>query len=82
MVADNSAGAERLNLALHRDTADALAQLQQKTGLKKVDIVNRAIQLYGFIDHETRSGRDLIIRDAPDPTGETPPREQFVKLFF
>jgi hypothetical protein len=48
---------------------DDLQQLQDRTGLSKTDIANRAITLYEFIDAQMRAGRDVLIRD--NNTGET-----------
>lgn len=82
MVAKEPTTVDRLNIALHDDSAEALAALQDRTGLKKVDLVNRALRLYEFIDYEMREGRELILRDAHAPLDETPAKEQLVKLFF
>jgi hypothetical protein len=43
--------------------ADDLKILQDKTGLSKTDVVNRAITLYEFIDAQLRAGQDILIRD-------------------
>lgn len=53
----------RVNVALNRDAADALQKLRERTGLKQVDIVNRAIQFYEFIDDQQRRGNTLLFRD-------------------
>ncbi len=37
--------------------------MQDRTGLSKTDIANRAITLYEFIDTQIRTGRDVLIRD-------------------
>jgi hypothetical protein len=55
----------RVNVALVRAGADALHALRDRTGLKKVDIVNRALQVYEFVDAEMRAGKDLLVR-APN----------------
>ncbi|SDC77222.1 hypothetical protein SAMN05216174_104204 [Actinokineospora iranica] len=65
---------ERLNVALVAEAADAVAKLQERTGLKKVDLVNRALSIYEFIDAELRAGNKVIIRD-PDGV------DQIVKIF-
>lgn len=63
---DNTAGqvevAERVNVALITDASQALAKLQERTGLKKVDVVNRAVQLYELIDAEIREGGQVLLR--------------------
>ena len=51
-----------------QSTAD-LQALQDRSGLSKTDLVNRAITLYEFIDAQLRGGHDLLIRDKQ--TGET-----------
>ncbi|MCS7483323.1 hypothetical protein ACFFQW_37085 [Umezawaea endophytica] len=52
-----------MNIALVKESAKALVKLQDDTGLKKVDIVNRAIQLYEFIAGELKAGRQVVVRD-------------------
>jgi hypothetical protein len=71
---DKPAVVERVNVALIADTAAALGKLQQRTGLKKVDIVNRAVQLYEFVEAQMREGKELVVRDA-DGT------DRLVKIF-
>lgn len=53
----------RINTVLIPDAAAALATLQQRTGYKQVDVVNRALQLYEFIDAQQRRGSTLLFRD-------------------
>lgn len=64
-----------MNIALVKESAKALLKLQKDTGLKKVDIVNRAIQLYEFIASELKEERQVVVRD---PDG----REVLVKIFM
>lgn len=52
----------RVNIALVKESAKALLKLQKDTGLKKVDIVNRAIQLYEFIATELKEDRQVVVR--------------------
>ena len=54
---------ERVNVALIADSVTALGKLQARTGMKKVDIVNRAVQLYEFLEAQMREGRELVVRD-------------------
>jgi len=56
-------------VALIPKASEDLQRLQDRTGLAKTDIVNRAITLYEFIEAELRVGRDLTVRDGA--TGET-----------
>lgn len=65
----------RVNIALVKESANALLKLQKATGLKKVDIVNRAIQLYEFIATELREDRQVVVRDADGS-------EVLVKIFM
>lgn len=60
---------ERITVGLIPKAAEDLQRLQDRTGLSKTDIANRAITLYEFIDAEMRAGRDILIRDSG--TGET-----------
>lgn len=71
---DKPAVVERVNVALIADSAAALGKLQARTGMKKVDIVNRAVQLYEFLEAEMRAGRELVVRD-PDGV------DRLVKIF-
>lgn len=60
--------AERITVALIPQAAQDLRRLQERTGLSRTDIINRAIALYRFIEAQLRERRDLIIRDQS--TGE------------
>jgi hypothetical protein len=60
--------AERITVALIPKAAEDLQRLQDRTGLSKTDLANRAISLYEFIDAQLSAGRDLLIRDST--TGE------------
>ena len=71
---DKPAVVERVNVALISDSAAALGKLQARTGMKKVDIVNRAVQLYEFLEAEMREGKELVVRD-PDGI------DRLVKIF-
>ena len=62
-------------MALIAEAAEALEKLQTRTGLKKVDLVNRALTIYEFIDEELRAGGRILVRD---PEGN----DQLVKIFF
>lgn len=55
----------RVNVTLIQSAADALQALRDRTGLKKVDIVNRAVQIFEFVDAEMRAGNDVLIQ-SPD----------------
>ena len=63
---------DRITVALVKQAGEDLQTLQDRTGLSKTDIVNRAISLYEFIDAQVKDGNDLLVRDqktkekAPD----------------
>lgn len=60
---------DRVTVALIPKAGEDLQRLQDRTGLSKTDIVNRAITLYEFFDAQMQAGHDLIVRDRK--TGET-----------
>jgi hypothetical protein len=60
---------DRIMVALIPNAAKDLRKLQDRTGLPKTDLVNRAITLYEFIDGQQRAGRELLVRDSD--SGET-----------
>ncbi|WP_233160148.1 hypothetical protein [Actinophytocola xanthii] len=70
---DRVTAVDRLNVALTAQASEALKKLLKRTGFKKVDIANRALVLYEFIEAELRAGNALVIRD---PNGG----EQGVKI--
>jgi hypothetical protein len=53
----------RLTVALIPMAGDELQRLQDRTGLSKTDLVNRAITLYEFVDSQLTNDRDLLVRD-------------------
>lgn len=64
---DNPSVVDRVSCGLVRDAATALDKLMADTGLKKADVVNRALQVYAFVDAEIRAGNTLMFRT---PEGE------------
>ncbi|HEV2930926.1 MAG TPA: hypothetical protein VGW74_19770 [Propionibacteriaceae bacterium] len=58
----------RVNVALLRDAAEALAKLSERTGMKQVDVVNRALQVFEWVDSEQRAGNQLIVRGSEGDT--------------
>lgn len=52
-----------------RATTD-LDELVERTGTKQNDVVNRAVQVYAFIERELAQGKKLIL-GSPDGTTET-----------
>jgi hypothetical protein len=55
--------AERITVALVARSATDLQSAQDRTGMSKTDIVNRAISLYEFVDAKLTEGCELIIRN-------------------
>ncbi|MEV0677538.1 hypothetical protein AB0I60_13550 [Actinosynnema sp. NPDC050436] len=72
---ERPAVADRVNVALIAEAVEAIGKLQERTGLKKVDLVNRALLVYEFVDAELRAGNQVVLRD---PDG----RDQLVKIFL
>jgi hypothetical protein len=54
---------DRMTISLIPRTVKELEQLQEKTGLSKTDIVNRAISLYAFVTEQMEAGQQLALRD-------------------
>lgn len=59
-----SAGSiERVSVNLSSKAYNDLERLYERTGISKTDLVNRAIQVYHFIDAQISGGYDLILRN-------------------
>lgn len=73
---DQPTVAARVNVALISETVEAMARIQKRSrGLKKVDVVNRAIVLYDFISALLKEpDAELVLR-----TGD---EEQVVKILL
>jgi hypothetical protein len=54
---------ERITVALIPKAGEDLQRLQDRTGLSKTDITNRAIQLYEFIEQQLSEGREVLVRE-------------------
>jgi hypothetical protein len=63
--------ADRITVALVRKAGEDLQALQNRTGLSKTDVVNRAITLYEFIDARIREGKDLVVYDPERDESQT-----------
>lgn len=61
-VGANPAG-ERINVGVNAETSAALAELQHRSGLKKVDLVNRAIVAFEYFEAMQREGNQIYVRD-------------------
>ena len=55
---------ERITVSLINKANDDLRILQDRTGLSKTDLVNRAITLYEFISRQMDTGHEVLIRDS------------------
>ncbi len=62
-----SAASERYSVTFVPPAVQAIAQLTESTGLSKADVINRAVQIYAYLDAQTRDGADLLLRG---PNGE------------
>lgn len=54
--------AERITVALIARASADLRRVQERTGMSKTDIVNRALTLYEFIDHRLADGSEILLR--------------------
>jgi len=54
--------ADRITVALVTKAAADLQHTQERTGLSKTDIVNRAVSLYEYLDARLASGDELLVR--------------------
>ena len=53
---------QRFTVALVSKAATDLARTRERTNLTGTDIMNRAVSLYDFIDHELHTGAELLLR--------------------
>lgn len=53
---------ERITVGLVPKVNTELQQLQNRTGLSKTDVVNRAISLYEFLEKRLSAGDELMLR--------------------
>lgn len=59
---------DRVTVSLIPRAAAELADLQQKTGISRTDLINRAISLYAFIAKHGEAGRELALHDPHSDT--------------
>lgn len=57
---------ERVTVNLVPRTAKALQLAVDITGDTKTDTINRAIQMYAFMEETVRQGGTILVRDKPD----------------
>jgi hypothetical protein len=55
---------ERVNAKLTSDASEALRSLTERTGVRKTDLVNRAISMYAFMDAELSKGSVFSLTDS------------------
>ncbi|MEU8949919.1 hypothetical protein [Streptomyces sp. NPDC048489] len=55
---------ERYSVTLVPPAVEAISDLTESTGLSKADVINRAVQIYAFLDAQKRSGADLLLREG------------------
>lgn len=63
MTPDRQIVARRITIGLIRKTADELDRLTARTGMTSTDVINRAITLAAFVDEQTESGKEMVVRD-------------------
>ncbi len=56
--------ARRLTVNLIQKADNALGELMAASGDSLTDTVNRALQIYAFIDSEIRAGSTVILRNS------------------
>jgi hypothetical protein len=66
---------ERVTVNLTGRAADALAEAAKLTGNSKTDTINRALQVYAYLEQVANDGGAIYIRESPD--GEL----QLIKMF-
>jgi len=70
MTSDPPLVVDRLSVPLVAGAAEALSRLQARTGMRRADIINRALSVYDFFDAEQRAGNTLLIQ-SPDGTARS-----------
>jgi hypothetical protein len=60
---------ERYSVTFVPPAVQAIAELTESTGLSKADVINRAVQIYAYLEAQKRTGADLVLR-GPDGTPE------------
>ncbi len=59
---------ERYSVTLVPPAVEAVNQLTAVTGLSKTDVINRAVQVYAFIEERLHGGSDLLLRNQEGET--------------
>ncbi|MFF9129262.1 MULTISPECIES: hypothetical protein [unclassified Streptomyces] len=58
---------ERYSVTLVPPAVEAISKLVEATGLTKTDVINRAVQVYAFLEERMKEGDDVLLRS---PSGE------------
>ena len=64
----------RITIELKPDITGKLKTLVSRTHQNQTDVVNRAIELFEYIEAEKRKGREVVVRDRSG-------KEEKVKFF-
>ncbi|GHA62243.1 hypothetical protein GCM10010372_72520 [Streptomyces tauricus] len=54
---------ERYSVTLVPPAVQAVAELTEATGLSKADVINRAVQIYAYLEAQRAQGREILLRD-------------------
>lgn len=57
---------DRVTVNLVRRASEALQRVSDRTGDTKTDCLNRAVQIYDYLDEITSQGGDIYIRESKD----------------
>lgn len=55
---------ERYSVTLVPPAVQAVTELTESTGLSKADVINRAVQIYAFLNAQMRDGAEVLLRGA------------------
>ncbi|MET8811869.1 hypothetical protein ABZW47_07690 [Streptomyces sp. NPDC004549] len=58
---------ERYSVTLVPPAVEAIGKLVEVTGLTKTDVINRAVQIYAFLEERMAEGSEVVLRD---PNGQ------------
>lgn len=56
---------ERYSVTLVPPAVQAISDLVEATGLSKTDVINRAVQIYAFLEAQRQTGSRVVI-ERPD----------------
>ncbi|MER6915001.1 hypothetical protein ABT354_25270 [Streptomyces sp. NPDC000594] len=60
---------ERYSVTLVPPAVKAITEVMDGTGLSKADVINRAVQVYAYLEARKADGMDVLLRNA-DGTAE------------